>query len=392
MTNLPEQSLRILITGGTGFLGSHLTSELLKSAHSVTVLSRRTDFAFGESLRKTGDEKLQIVSGGICDEQLLRALVSQCDVIIHCAAKIWNDSRVDAASEYQQTNVLGTSMLLDAVKTSKNRVKKMILASSISVYGEGNYNCRDCGTVRPPTGQRADVFPGAKNSFDLACPHCDKELVSETSPEGLERYGFSTYATTKKIQEDLCIALCKELDLPLAIMRYSTVYGPGQSPLNPYSNFMRLLCDGKQPVVHEDGNQSRDFVFIKDAVKANVAYLNSDLRGLSIFNMGSGVQTTIMQFLNMLSERIAFHCKSDRILPTCTNELSVHEIRHCNVDCSAIMQQLDLKNFTSLADGLDETVQWYLSTVRKAPLINGVSLMEHSDEEPTVSQVMEQQA
>jgi len=355
----------VLITGGTGLIGSHLSGKLASRGHSVKVLSRNSRFSVPEVIDKSAESQIEIIAGELDNRQLLEELVNQSDIIFYKAASVGSAGAVENAKDFVENNLGATANLVDVLRASKHKVKNIILGSSISVYGEGVYNCSKCGLVRPPLRYKLDTSK-SKIDWDPPCPKCGASIVPADTIEDSERLGESTYAVTKRAQEDLLIGTCKLLGIDLSIFRYGTVIGAGQSWHNPFTRFLELALSGEAPVLHEDGKQSRDFMFVDDVVKANLAIMDKQLSGINIFNVSSGDSTSLMDFATTIATEMGAALNKEPALPTIDGRFTPGDVRHCHTDCGKIAEATGLTPQRNLKEGVSHLVEWFVRKKRVA--------------------------
>ncbi|HEY9676771.1 MAG TPA: NAD-dependent epimerase/dehydratase family protein [Drouetiella sp.] len=356
----------ILITGGTGLIGSHLSGALAQRGHTIKVLSRNSRFSVPEAIDKSVEDKIEVVAGELDDRQLLEELVNQADVIFYKAASVGAAGAVENAKDFVENNLGATANLVDVLRARKHHVKEIILGSSISVYGEGAYSCLKHGVVRPPIRYRQEELK-LDLTWDPLCPECGGMVAPADTDETSEKLGESTYSVTKKAQEELLIGTCKLLDINLSVFRYSTVIGAGQSWHNPFTRFLELALSGEAPVIHEDGLQSRDFMFVEDVVAANLAVLDKQISGLNVFNVGSGKSTALFNFARSISEAMAFTLKNkSAVSPNVDKKFIPGDVRHCHTDCKKIAELTGLRPNQNLDEGILKLAEWFVR--KKGPL------------------------
>jgi dTDP-L-rhamnose 4-epimerase len=343
---------RILILGGTGFIGSHLAAELVRLGHEVTLYSRNPDLSFLDKVHPGTSQRVRCIKGSINDCDMLAKALSEAEIVYHNAAATGVEASAIDSAGFVETNIKGTAVLSSVLRTGQYPVQKIILASSISVYGEGNYFCSSsCGTVRPSLRYDSERFNRSTN-WEPVCPKCGGAISPSFTPENAERYGESIYAITKKAQEDLMLSLSHQAGISLVSLRYCTVFGPNQPTTSPYSRFARQLLEGQAPRVYEDGKQSRDFIYISDVVNANIAALSSDVGGF--FNIGSGIQTPLIEFLDRLKKSLEQHVSRVLPSPEITGTLCRGDVRHCYADVSKANAQLGISACQDLDSGIEK--------------------------------------
>jgi dTDP-L-rhamnose 4-epimerase len=348
--------MRILITGGTGFIGSHLSSSLLELGHEITTLSRSAQFSYVEAFSAGAQNSVHRVAGDASDRDLIQKLVTDCDVVVHNAAAVGVAESALRMRDFVQTNIVGMATIAEVLKAGNHNVQKVILGSSISVYGEGCYDCSKCGIVRPEI--RASMTDINKfGDWNPRCPQCGGQVKPTATPETAERLGESVYAITKKAQEDLLLSTCRLIALPAVILRYCTVYGPGQSATNPYSRIISSMFERRMPTITEDGKQSRDFIHVSDVVNANVLALNDQGKRIQTYNIGSGEQVELADFIFRARDYLSKFVDIDGQYPHISQKLVPGEIRHCEADCSKIAG-LGFKHKIDLETGLASLVKW----------------------------------
>jgi dTDP-L-rhamnose 4-epimerase len=350
----------ILITGGTGLIGSHLAGKLAQCGYKVTVLGKSSRFAVPEAVPQSVASQVDVIAGDSSDPHTLEELVKKADVVFHKAASVGMAGAVESARDYVGANMAGTANLVDALRSPESKVKKVILGSSVSVYGEGNYKCPQCGIVRPqPRGVQAAA---AKNpsEWNPTCPSCRGAVEAAPTQESARRNGESIYAVTKKAQEDLLAGVCRQAGIPLSILRYSTVLGPGQSWHNPYTRVLELLAAGESPVIHEDGMQTRDFIFVDDLVEANLLALTQQHdANIDIFNVSS-LHMPLLHFVREMAQAVADVLSRKPVEPVVDGKLIAGDVRHCWVDCGKMHELLRFHPQEDLPHGAQSLVEWFV--------------------------------
>lgn len=349
--------MNILITGGTGFISSHLVSALLERDHHVIALSRSGEFAFPIA-DHVSVNALKVVRGSIVDRDLLVPLLKDVEVVIHNASAVGAQGIYQSSDEYIDTNIGGTSSLASVLSNEQHSVKQIILGSSISVYGEGNYLCVNCGIVRPAVRRRNSW--DANCGWNPRCPICHDEILPSDTPEDAALNGEHLYATTKKCQEDLLSLAAHSAEIPLTIFRYATVYGPGQRKRNPYMQMLEKISAGICPEISEDGLQTRDFVEVGDIVSANLQALETPANAVKAFNVGSRTPVCIIDFVRQMASAWASATDTEPVNPIALGNHLPGDIRHCNIDCESVADTLGFHARVTVQGGIERLIAWYL--------------------------------
>lgn len=344
--------MRILVTGGCGFIGSHLVDALVKT-HSVKVLDSLEYQVHEGKLPDYLNSEAKYIFGDMRDKDTLERAIEDVDVIFHEASAVGVGQSMYQIKKYVDINTLGTANLLDILVNKEHNVKKLIVAASMSSYGEGSYECEDCGAVDPPLRSLEQMQQG---TWELNCPKCGKTVKPMPTSENKIQNCNSIYALTKKDQEDMVLMIARAYGLPAAALRYFNVYGPRQSLSNPYTGvaaiFMSRIKNNNPPIVYEDGLQTRDFVSVHDIVQANILAMEKSRADYEVFNVGTGVPLTIKS----IAETIVKTYGSD-IEPGITNKFRKGDVRHCYADISKI-KKLGYKQSVTFEEGMKELIEW----------------------------------
>ena len=344
---------KMLVTGGAGFIGSHLVDRLVKEGKDVLVLDNfDTQVHQGKKpdyLNKNAD----YVEGDIRDENALKKSLKGVDTIFHLAAKVGVGQSMYEIKDYVHANTFGTAFLWDHIINNKLNIKKFIVASSMSIYGEGAYECGKCGIVSPHLRKDKDL---KDKKWDPFCPNCGSTLGSVPTGEDKKLLSTSIYAITKKDQEEISLNLGMSYKIPTVALRFFNVYGPRQSLSNPYTGacaiFSSRIKNDKAPLIYEDGRQRRDFISVSDVAEACVLAMNNEKCDYDFFNVGTGAGVTILEVAQTLIKLYKKDLTSD-----VTNRYRVGDIRHCYADI-AKLKKAGFKPRVSLEEGLRELVEW----------------------------------
>jgi dTDP-L-rhamnose 4-epimerase len=349
--------MKILITGGAGFIGSRLACMQAKAGADIVILDNLSPQIHGHDA-KFSDPLTSVarcVKGDICDSGLLRSLIVDRDVIIHLAAETGTGQSMYAVERYGRVNTQGTAALLDAIVNDKSKnLQKLIVASSRAVYGEGEYFCNEHGRVFPGARLLADL---EKGRFEPNCPVCGEAVDPLATTELAPFAPSSFYGLTKQMQEQMILMFAKALGLDGFALRYQNVYGPGQSLTNPYTGilaiFSNLVRQGRGLNIFEDGLESRDFVYIDDVVAATALCADSGVHGVVSMNVGSGIRTSVLD----VAHAIAGHFRADVPIRV-TGDFRMGDIRHNFADISRISDLTGFHPEWSFKDGLANFLAW----------------------------------
>lgn len=319
----------ILVTGGNGFIGSHLVDLLAASGHAVRVLDT--------AARSGGNpEGVEDVRGDVRDAATVRAALRGVQAVAHQAAKVGLGVNLDDIDDYVSHNDLGTAVVLRAIAAAGG-VERVVLASSMVVYGEGRYRCSEHGIVAPGPREVAALEAGL---FEPPCPHCGAALEPEAVPEAAPVDPRNVYAATKLQQEHLGAAFSRETGITMTALRYHNVYGPRMPRDTPYAGVASLfaseLAAGRPPRVFEDGRQRRDFVHVRDVARANVFALTAPTPVAGAFNVCSGVPRTVLE----MAQSLARAAGADAPQPIVTGQFRLGDVRHVFADARRAQQLL----------------------------------------------------
>lgn len=344
---------KILVTGGAGFIGSHLVDKLVAGGRSVVVLDNYDPQVHQGKKPDYLNKGAEYIEGDVRDEKALKKSLKDVDVVFHLAAKVGVGQSMYEIKEYVGANTFGTAFLWDYIINNKVDIKKFIVASSMSIYGEGAYSCAKCGSVSPHLRKEADL---KKKIWDVLCPHCENILKPLPTNEEKKLLSTSVYAISKKDQEELSLNIGASYKIPAVALRFFNVYGPRQSLSNPYTGacaiFSSRIKNNNAPLIYEDGLQMRDFVSVMDIVAACVLAMNNEKMDYGFFNVGTGRALSIKDVATILIKLY----KKD-LTPEIVNRYRVGDIRHCYADIAKI-KNAGFVPKVRLEDGLRDLAEW----------------------------------
>lgn len=349
------EKMNILVTGGAGFIGSHLVDALIERGHSVRIFDSLVEQVHGPAPPPHLNPQAEFIKGDVCDAEAVAKALDGIDVVYHQAAEVGVGQSMYEIVRYVKANDLGTAVLLEEMIKRPKQFKKLIVASSMSIYGEGAYRCNACNeTVYPFLRPNEQL---AAHDWEFKCETCGGELQTIGTPEVKPLFPTSVYAVSKQDQEQYCLAVGRAYKIPTVAFRYFNVYGTRQALSNPYTGvcaiFSSRLMNDQAPTIFEDGEQSRDFVNVKDIVQANLLAMDTDGGDYQAFNIGTGRATSIKRISELLAEGLG-----KDIAPIIVGKYREGDIRHCVADISKAKKMLGYEPKVTLEDGLAELLNW----------------------------------
>ena len=367
----------ILITGGAGFIGSNISLKLLKEGYNVTILDNLSEQIHGKNAEIPFDlkGKVTFIKGDVRNKDDWRKAVQGQDIIVHLVAETGTGQSMYEINKYAEVNICGTANMLDILVNENHSIKKIILASSRAIYGDGKYTCEKCGVVYPNNREDKDMQAG---DFLVRCPKCNnKDIKLLTTDEQSLINPISIYAITKYTQENLISITCKALKIPYVILRYQNVYGPGQSLLNPYTGIVsvfstRIKKGSNNLDLFEDGKESRDFVYIDDVIDATILGIEKREADYEIFNVGSGRSISILEVARTLKNSY-----NSEINIKISGNYRAGDIRHNYADLTKIRNKLGFEPKINFEEGINKFINWVeKQNVEKDLYIKSISEMK----------------
>src|SRR6266571_2433162 len=351
---MPESMAKhALVTGGAGLIGSHVTDLLVREGWKVRVLDNLEPNTHKRGKPDWINESAEFIEGDLRDRDTITAALDKVDIVFHEAAY---GGYMPEVAKFVHVNSLGTAQMLEAIRENNLPIKKIIVASSQAVYSEGAGECPEHGLVFPSVRPIEQLRRG---DWEVHCPTCGAITRSVPTPENAPAAGETVYSLTKVDQERLVLLWGRQVGIPTVALRYSCTYGPRQSIFNPYTGVIAIFCtrllNNLQPVLYEDGEQTRDFSFVEDIARANqLAAETYKLDGLPV-NVGSGRGVSI----RAIAEQIAAALKID-IEPEAKGEFRLGEMRHLTSDTTRI-RAAGYKPHVDLASGIQRYIDWIRS-------------------------------
>jgi len=351
---------KILITGGAGFIGSHIALKLIEKGYEVTVLDNLLEQIHGTDPDKTSPlycsikDKVRFIKADVCDKSALEKGLLDADYVIHLAAETGTGQSMYEIKRYIDVNIGGTALLLDILTNTNNHVKRVVVAESRAIYGEGKYYCEKCSYVYPTERKDEDM---AKGDFECHCPKCGGNVKLVATTEDSAIHPSSVYGIGKQVQGQLVHLICKNIGVESVSFRYQNVYGPGQSLTNPYTGILSIFSTrikNHNPInIFEDGKETRDFVYIDDVVDATIAGMEVPEANGHVFNVGTGVATDVLTVAKTLCRNYGIEVPIN-----ISGNYRLGDIRHNYADISLAQRILGYEPKWSFDTGIKQFTDW----------------------------------
>ncbi len=346
----------VLVTGGAGFIGSHLVDALMARGLTIRVLDKLDPQVHGSgaSHPRLLPPGVEFLHGSVADRGLVERALRNIQAVVHLAAAVGVGQSMYAIAPYAEANVQGTAVLLDTIVNGHHPVRRLVVASSMSIYGEGRYRCADCGPVSPSLRSLRQL---QARDWEMRCPACRSPVEAVPTDEEKPLLPTSVYAVTKRDQEELCLCVGRAYGIPAVALRLFNAYGPRQALSNPYTGaaaiFASRLLNGQPPLVYEDGLQSRDFIHVSDVVSAFcLALERTDVADVAV-NIGTGRATSILEVAQLLGQALGV-IRSPEIV----GKFREGDIRHCVADIGRARRLLGFRPRVPLEEGIAELASW----------------------------------
>lgn len=321
--------MRILVTGGAGFIGGHIVDKLLAKGYNVTIIDSLEPPTHIDGKPNYLPKNVRFIHGNLLEKEKILQALEGIDVIFHQAA---TGGFTENVSKYYEWNTLATARLWEAILGKKISLKKFIVASSVAVYGEGKYSCQTCGIVYPQPRKKEQL---EKKNWELQCPSCNKILNPLPTDEIKPINPILHYSQSKYDQESISFIQGQKTNIPVVALRYFLVYGPRQSATNPYTGvcslFATAFLQNKKPTIFEDGLQTRDFVYVEDVADANILVLEKEEANNKVFNVGTGIPISIKYIADTIAKELG-----KKPIYNIGEKWRLGDVRHIYADISSI--------------------------------------------------------
>ena len=350
----------ILITGGAGFIGSNLALKLIAKGHNITILDNLSSQIHGSNPKETSPlyqsviGKTNFIKGTVTSRADWEKALAEQEVVVHLAAETGTGQSMYEIEKYTNVNIGGTALLLDILANSKHSVKKVVIASSRAIYGEGKYLCSKHSTVYPLARKNDDML---KKRFECKCPICGGDVQLCATDETSEIHPTSVYGITKQNQEQMVMTVCPTIGIVGVAFRYQNVYGPGQSLSNPYTGILSIFStqikNGNSIIIFEDGRESRDFVYIDDVVDATILGIEKEEANNLVFNVGTGIATDVVMVTNELQRNYGVKASV-----SISGNYRLGDIRHNYADIMLAKLKLGFAPKIGFSEGIKQFTMW----------------------------------
>ncbi|HEY2702584.1 MAG TPA: NAD-dependent epimerase/dehydratase family protein [Candidatus Dormibacteraeota bacterium] len=345
---------RVLVTGGAGFVGSHLVDALLAAGHAVRILDNLDPQAHEGGRPRFLNPGAELITGDLRDPVAVGRSLEGVEVVLHQGGMVGNGQSMYEIHRYVDVNAGGTAVLLEQALRRRDTLRRVVAASSMVVYGEGAYRCPEHGVVAPGLRRRADLDAGR---WENRCPGCGGAVTPVPTAETHPLQPASPYAVSKRDCEELTLTTGHAHGLETVALRYLNVFGPRQALSNPYTGVAAIFCTrllgGRRPLIFEDGAQRRDLVHVSDVVRANLLAIDAPGAPGHAINVGTGVSLTVAELAGALAAELGVDLE-----PEITGDVRAGDIRHCIADVRRARDLLGFEARTERATALRELAQW----------------------------------
>lgn len=348
---------KVLITGGAGFIGSHLGDLFLSRGYEVKAYDNLDPQVHGENASRPGylNAEIELITGDIRDAESFAMALKSADILVHFAAAVGVGQSMYEITRYTSINTMGAAVVLEEAVKQREHIEKMLVASSMSIYGEGLYICPECGETTPRLRSAEQL---TEHNWEILCPACENICTPAPTPETKPLFPTSVYAVNKRDHEELFISVGNAYSIPTTAMRFFNVYGERQALSNPYTGvgaiFASRLLNGKPPIVFEDGGQSRDFIHVHDIARGCMLAIENERSNGEVFNLGTGRKLSILDVGEAIAQELGRPVDNFIV----NNQFRAGDIRHCYADVSRAEKLLGFHASISFEDGVRELCNW----------------------------------
>lgn len=345
--------MKTLVTGGAGFIGTHLVRALAEQGDQVVVLDSVESQVHGQAAPDV-PAGVELIVGNVGDPDLAARALKGVDRVVHLAAAVGVGQSMYEIARYTDLNTMATARFLEALVAARPMPKRLVVASSMSIYGEGEYVCSDHGRMAP--GPRPEEQLLAR-SWEMYCPSCGNEMRPVGTRETKPLIPTSIYAINKRDHEEMSIVVGAAYGIPTVALRFFNIYGPGQALSNPYTGvaaiFASRLLNGRPPILFEDGAQSRDFTHVSDVVQGILLALESETAVGQAVNLGTGRPVTVNGVARVIAAGLGLDIEAER-----NDRYRAGDIRHCYADPARAQEMLGFVAQTRFEDGMAQLIDW----------------------------------
>ncbi len=345
--------MRTLVTGGAGFIGSHVVARLVERGDEVVVLDKLEQQVHQGRAPQLPDG-VRFVHGDVGDPEAADDALRGVDAVVHLAAAVGVGQSMYEIDNYVRLNTMATATFLERLVAQPTRPSRLVVASSMSIYGEGAYECEQHGRFAPAPRPEAQL---ARHEWEVKCPTCGADSRPVPTPEDKPVVPTSIYAITKRDHEELSLVVGSAYNIPAVALRFFNVYGPGQALSNPYTGvaaiFASRLLNKRAPIIFEDGAQSRDFIHVSDIVRGILLAMESERAVGQAVNLGTGRPTTVEEIARHVAKGLNVDVEPERL-----QRFRAGDIRHCIADTTRAADLLGFTPDVDLADGMADLMSW----------------------------------
>lgn len=345
--------MKTLVTGGAGFIGTHLVRALHSRGDAVVVLDSLEEQVH-ENNQPDLPAEVELIVGTVGDRGLAARALQGVDQVVHLAAAVGVGQSMYEIARYTEQNTLATARFLEAVVAARPMPARLVVASSMSIYGEGEYNCEEHGRMAPGPRPEEQLLTRA---WEMQCPTCGREMRPVPTRETKPLIPTSIYAINKRDHEEMSLVTGAAYGVPTVALRFFNVYGPGQALSNPYTGvaaiFASRLLNHRPPLIFEDGAQTRDFTHVSDVVQGILLALESDAAVGKAINLGTGRPTSVAEVADVIARGLGVNIEAKR-----NGRYRAGDIRHCYADPTLAREALGFEATTTFERGMAELVEW----------------------------------